>query len=428
MKLHAIKLFAVSIAVSYQLFTNSFCIAQSKSEVLKYARQIIDTLCSPGMHGRGYVNKGDSIAADYIKKEFQKLGVKPVGEKFEQRFGFPVNTFPGKMYVKLDKQKLIPGKEFIVNYSHPAKFKKRMKILYGVKEKNEIGDFIDMKYCDYFWIIDSSFTFPKVQPRTEDGCMWYSARSSSKLTKDFDKRHSDFAPPGIDIVILKKTFQDFPQKISLNIESKYFPNYQSQNILGYIKGTQFPDSFLVFSAHYDHLGQMGKDVYFPGANDNASGCAMLLNLAKYFSEHPPKYSVAFFAFGGEEVGLLGSRYYVEHPVFPLKQIKFLVNLDLVGTGDEGIKVVNATEHKTEFDVLVKINSEKDLLPSVQPRSKAANSDHYFFEEAGVKTFFIYTLGGIKAYHDIYDRPETLPLTKFSELYNLLLNFSERLQN
>jgi len=79
-------------------------------------------------------------------------------------------------------------------------------------------------------------------------------------------------------------------------------------------------------------------------------------------------------------------------------------------------------------VLVKINSEKDLLPSVQPRSKAANSDHYFFEEAGVKTFFIYTLGGIKAYHDIYDRPETLPLTKFSELYNLLLNFSERLQN
>ncbi|HEY4800136.1 MAG TPA: hypothetical protein VII99_13735, partial [Bacteroidia bacterium] len=82
MKLHAIKLFAVSIAVSYQLFTNSFCIAQSKSEVLKYARQIIDTLCSPGMHGRGYVNKGDSIAADYIKKEFQKLGVKPVGEKF----------------------------------------------------------------------------------------------------------------------------------------------------------------------------------------------------------------------------------------------------------------------------------------------------------------------------------------------------------
>ena len=103
-------------------------------------------------------------------------------------------------------------------------------------------------------------------------------------------------------------------------------------------------------------------------------------------------------------------------------------MDIMGTGDEGIKVVNATEHKKEFDQLVKINSEKNLLPLVSPRGKAANSDHYFFEEAGVKTFFIYTLGGIKAYHDIYDRPETLPLTKFVEVYKLLLEFTDYLQN
>jgi len=67
------------------------------------------------------------------------------------------------------------------------------------------------------------------------------------------------------------------------------------------------------------------------------------------------------------------------------------------------------------------------LPSVQPRGKTQNSDHYFFSEEGVKTFFIYTLGGIKAYHDIYDRPETLPLTKFEETYKLLLQFTDYLQ-
>ncbi|MEK6616752.1 MAG: M20/M25/M40 family metallo-hydrolase, partial [Bacteroidota bacterium] len=217
-------------------------------------------------------------------------------------------------------------------------------------------------------------------------------------------------------------------RIEFSIENKFFSDYSSQNILGYIKGALYPDSFVVFSAHYDHLGQMGKDVYFPGANDNASGCAMILNLAKYYSQHSPKYSIAFMAFGAEEVGLLGSKYYVEHPLFPLRQIKFLVNMDIMGTGDEGIKVVNATEHKKEFDELVKINSEKNLLPSIQPRGKAQNSDHYFFEEAGVKTFFIYTLGGIKAYHDIYDRAETLPLTKFEEVFKLLCDFTDYLQN
>jgi Zn-dependent M28 family amino/carboxypeptidase len=172
---------------------------------------------------------------------------------------------------------------------------------------------------------------------------------------------------------------------------------------------------------------MGKEVYLPGANDNASGVAMLLNLAKYYSQHPQKYSIAFMAFGAEEVGLLGSKYYVEHPLFPLKQIKFLVNFDIVGTGDEGIKVVNATVHKKEFDELVKINSEKKYLPDIQQRGKVAISDHHFFEEAGVKTFYIYTLGGIKAYHDIYDRPETLPLTKFENLFKLIIEFSAQLQ-
>ena len=171
----------------------------------------------------------------------------------------------------------------------------------------------------------------------------------------------------------------------------------------------------------------GKRCYFPGANDNASGCAMLLNLAKYYSLHPPEYSVVFMAFGAEEVGLIGSKYYIEHQLFNIKQIKFLINFDIVGTGDEGIKVVNATEHKKEFDELVKINEEKKYLLSVQPRGKAHISDHYFFEEAGVKTFYIYTLGGIKAYHDIYDRPETLPLTKFKELYKLVIDFSDTLQ-
>ncbi|MFL5752563.1 MAG: M28 family metallopeptidase, partial [Bacteroidia bacterium] len=141
----------------------------------------------------------------------------------------------------------------------------------------------------------------------------------------------------------------------------------------------------------------------------------------------PKCSIAFICFSAEEAGLLGSEYYVNHPLFPLSKIKFLVNLDLLGTGDEGITVVNATEFKKQFEVLKQINEEKKYLPLVKPRGKAHNSDHYWFSEKGVPCFFIYTMGGIKAYHDVYDLPQTLPLTKFSEVFRLIVDFAAAIQ-
>ena len=201
-------------------------------------------------------------------------------------------------------------------------------------------------------------------------------------------------------------------------------NYETQNVVGYIPGTEQPDSFMLFSAHYDHLGQMGDGTFFPGANDNASGITMLLTLAKYFNSHPQKYSICFIAFSVEELGLLGSKFYTEHPLFPLSQIKFLVNMDIVGTGDEGIKVVNGAVLSTDFNKLVSLNDSLHLLKSVQPRGKAANSDHYFFFEKGVSSFFIYTLGGISAYHDVFDKAATLPLTEFDDLAKLLIAFAE----
>ena len=76
----------------------------------------------------------------------------------------------------------------------------------------------------------------------------------------------------------------------------------------------------------------------------------------------------------------------------------------------------------EFESLVKINSEKKYLSVVSPRGEAAISDHYPFYKKGVKAFYIYTLGGISEYHNIKDRPETLPLTKYNELFKLLTDF------
>jgi Zn-dependent M28 family amino/carboxypeptidase len=178
---------------------------------------------------------------------------------------------------------------------------------------------------------------------------------------------------------------------------------------------------IVLMAHYDHFGKMGKAL-FPGANDNASGVAMLLSLACYFSQHQPEYTTVFIAFGAEEIGLVGSKYFVEHPPFDLDKIKFLMNFDLAGTGDEGIQVVNGSVYQSEFDRLKALNSESEYLPQVKIRGSACNSDHCSFDQKGVPGFYIYTLGGIRAYHDIYDKYETLPFTEFEDYFQLVTEF------
>jgi hypothetical protein len=80
----------------------------------------------------------------------------------------------------------------------------------------------------------------------------------------------------------------------------------------------------------------------------------------------------------------------------LDKIKFLVNIDLAGTGEDGIKVVNGKVHVSEFDLLKRLNKENELLIDVKSRGEACNSDHCIFHEAGVPAFYIYTLGGISA--------------------------------
>ena len=122
------------------------------------------------------------------------------------------------------------------------------------------------------------------------------------------------------------------------------------------------------------------------------------------------------------MGLLGSKHFVENPLFPLENIKFLMNTDITGTGDDGITVVNGTVFKPEFERMVKLNEDQGLIKEVKIRGESCNSDHCPFYEKKVPSFFIYTRGGIKAYHDIYDRAETLPLTEFADLFTLISGF------
>jgi hypothetical protein len=392
------------------------------SQDIKYAHQVIDTLTSPSMHGRGYVNKGDKIAAEYIKNEFQKMFLQPVGDKdYFQDFKFPVNTFPKKMEVSVDSIQLKPGADFIVD-ANSSKAKGTYE-LHWLISANFRGSLDKIK--NKFIVIDKTNITNKDEQKAMDlwvndphGAKGVIVVEEKKLTWTVARKKYKYPV----VHILKSAIKQDAKNITLKIDEKFISHHKTQNVIAMIKGTAVPDSFIVFSAHYDHLGQMGKDTYFPGANDNASGTSMLLNLAKYYSQNRSKYSVLFIAFAGEEAGLIGSEYFVRNPFVPLSKIKFLINMDLLGTGDDGLMVVNGDVYKEQYAVMDTINNQKQYVKSLQKRGKARNSDHYWFSENNVPCFFIYTMGGIAAYHDIYDKPETLPLTDYEDVFKLITGF------
>ncbi|MVN90897.1 M28 family metallopeptidase [Mucilaginibacter aquatilis] len=358
-----------------------------------FARRMVDTLTSKQFWGRGYTNDGMGKAAAFIAHEFKSYGIKPMsGKGFMQPFSFNVNTFPGKMELVINGNTLIPGRDFIV----------------GPESKGVAGK------GDLFQ--KDSVTFIEGQKRIV-------LTLKDKLTWSVSQQVADYTSIEID----KKALKEVPINVSVNIENKFVEAFEANNVCGLVKGTVKPDSVIIITAHYDHLGGMGKETYFPGANDNASGVSLLLSLAKYYAAHPQPYTMAFICFAGEEAGILGSKFFTENPLIPLNNVKFLVNTDLAGTGEDGITVVNATIYPKQFELLKQINAQGNYLVKVVPRGKAANSDHYWFTEKGVPAFFFYTMGGIKAYHDVFDVSKTLPLNKYNSLFKLMNGFVTALQ-
>jgi Zn-dependent M28 family amino/carboxypeptidase len=151
---------------------------------------------------------------------------------------------------------------------------------------------------------------------------------------------------------------------------------------------------------------------------------MLLSMANYFKQNPSDCNILFIAFAGEEAGLVGSEYFVNHPTMKLKKIDFLINLDIMGSGEEGITVVNATNYETEFARLQTINEENKFLVQIKKRGPTKNSDHYWFTTKNVPAFFIYTQGPNKNYHDIFDTYENLSFVEYQDITSLLVKFVE----
>jgi len=152
------------------------------------------------------------------------------------------------------------------------------------------------------------------------------------------------AKKGITAADLRRDLQDYKRpiafplsaKIHFRVQSRHFPEGIGYNVVGYVEGSDpnLKKECLVYGGHLDHCGQhMG--LLFPGANDNASGSAVVMEVAQAFSrlKKRPKRSVVFVLFGGEEMGLQGSTYFADHVPAPFDRVDAMFNFDMVGEGD-----------------------------------------------------------------------------------------------
>jgi len=399
---------------------------------LIYSRKVIDTLTSKYFNGRGAAIGGEKKAADYLVNEFKRNRLKSFNDTYLQTFSFPINTFQGALNVSFGDNKLIPGLDYLVEASS-GEIRGTFNLVWynkdNVPSKAQLKKLASRNFfTNKFIVVDDngaeqdneSFQLLKLNVFDAAGIILI---EDVKLTQRLSSTFNDF---GIIIVKREKISRNF-KSITIEVEQRFIRNYQSQNVIGYIEGTENPDSVIILSAHYDHLGMMGNEVFFPGANDNASGVAMLLNLAYHYThKEPPTKTLIFIAFGAEEAGLIGSKYFVEHPSVLLDKINFVFNMDLMGTGSEGAMIVNGAILTNHFNKLSALNVQNDYLVTIKKRGKAANSDHYWFFENGVPAFFMYTMGGINAYHDIDDISKTLPLTEFDDCFRLIRDFVDEL--
>lgn len=411
--------------------------AQATEPDLARARRTIAELAAPRLHGRGYVQQGEHLAAAYLRQRLRQLGLQPLAPDYTQPFTLDVNTFPGKMRLQTNdyalmqprRGSLLPGRDFIAApNSGPARASiantrplQLDSLVFSDPAVAAAWLHRDVRHHALVLTAQQQAHLPALPPplrqHLDSAFAWVTL--VPKLTASLAGEQA----PQPRVEVLAPRWQP-RHVVHFSLDAQLIRNYPTQNLAAIVRGSAQPDSFLVVSAHYDHLGMMGNKTYFPGTNDNASGVALLLELATHYTrpENRPSCSVVFLLFGAEEAGLVGSRYFVQHPLVPLARIKFLLNLDLLGTGEEGATVVNGKVHAAAFARLIALNEASHYLPRLTARGRAANSDHFPFSEAGVPAFFLYTRGGSPAYHDVNDQPTGLSLAGFAGAFALARDF------
>jgi peptidase M28-like protein/PDZ domain-containing protein len=437
-----------------------FCaFAQSAyAQKLKKADKIILTdleahihyLADDKLEGRRAGTAGEKLASDYISIEFQKAGLQE-GEQRTWLQPFPIN----------DGKQINPSTEFSINGIELKLDKEYFPLAFSalktVKgspaialQENDVPWFIDLKE-----ILDTNQNNPhfdlenaiheKVKDCAGKGATAVIFFNTSKIADNIifnpkDKSEAEKVPVlYVTKDACKKYLKDesasLDVKIKVDISEK---ERTGHNVIGYINNDA--DNTVILGAHYDHLGynEDGYSLYkgtekliHNGADDNASGTAALIELAKLLKQSKFKNNnYLFIAFSGEELGLFGSKYFVEHPTIDLKKADYMINMDMVGRLNDSSHVLTIGGYGTSpvWGNLFAGNNDKKYFVLKYDSSGMGPSDHTSFYKNDIPVLFFFT-GIHKDYHrptDDYDKINYMgELQVVKYIYSLVENLNTK---
>lgn len=435
-------------------------IAQDKQAV-KYAKTItqadlkerLTILASDEMEGRETGKKGQKMAAEYIAGKFKEFGFEaPVNGTYYQTFDLSESALSSVYFRRGDDRKEgftdflyyskaeTAGEEFVKWVmadeadSQPEKYKGAYVVyviekLGGMEPRMKVAR--EAGAAGFVMVISNDSEFGSVLGRFGP---WLQ-RPSLGTKRDNTSDKAVIASKELLSWVFEKPFDQIKAGESARVifNADYLDTpIETENVLGFLKGSEKPDEIIVITSHYDHVGIIDGEIH-NGADDDGSGTTTVLEIAQAFSlaaakGQGPKRSILFMTVTGEEKGLLGSEYYTDNPVFPLEQTITNLNIDMVGRVDDAHKdnpnyvyligsdklsqelhdlseQVNKTYTNVELDYTY--NDEND------PNRFYYRSDHYNFAKNNIPIIFYFN-----GTHPDYHRPtDTVEKINFDIMEN-----------
>lgn len=415
-------------------------------------RSHIYFLTSDALKGRNTGSQGIEAAASYLSAQFMREGVLPFDQyaDYHQYFSM-LRVLPpdsSKIYVG-DTELNYPNDFIILNGDTRNMSTESVFVNFGMQEDLEGKDVrlkVLIAYCGngvtsnvQEWV---DLSMKKREWAKEAGAVglieiyksqfipWTFLKNyASQERVVLDTRNADSGSfphhwLGTSNDEIVSTLVSGPSKLKFELEGLIREPFKTANVLGFVPGTDpdLRDEYIIYTAHYDHVGEgradaSGDNIY-NGARDNAVGTTAVLMLSKYLAENPVKRSSIFVLFTGEEKGLLGSEYFVDHPVVDLQDIKYCLNIDNSGYNDTtavtviGLKRTEAEEYLVESGASYGLEVIED---SAKEQGFFDRSDNVNFARKGIPAptfslgFRSFDAEIMKYYHQPGDEYESLNL-------------------
>ena len=462
----------MSIVMLHSCSNNNSSLEPSEN----YYVEVVKELSADKYYGRSNYNNGNIKAGEYILSQIEALGVKTVPQEivnaawegkekpalhslqpefkslitpcdarrfshatpeqlsYMQHYNFPLNAQRGAVELTVDGDTLKHTIDYTLKEFSPT-YKGELDVVY-LDNKYLHPD----KFCTYLnsgefkdkavvldWdcFRETMYTYPGIEvyktyfvPLDKVGALI----CRGKELLPYFKSRNHFNTP-MPVFITNEAFPENAKKVSINVEAEMI-DHDAHNIIAFIPGTEDTQKHFILACHYDHLGICGEKEIFNGANDNSSGTAMLLNLMRHFKLNPPKYSVMFIFFDAEENNLLGSFFYADNPVLPLKDIQYFIELDMIGDNGNNIYCQISDPGEEGLAFLNKINSSmENPFAKLDRHPMDDYADHYPFGLKGVPAIYMELDGDTnKNYHSPRDTFENFYSNNYNRMFELVKGF------